>query len=93
MNPQRPPHPPGAGELGFPEARARLLEVAAFLDRTERHSADGDYRVRALREAAAILSDGAPARARRILESLSDPTLEPLEKTNARPAAGAWRRD
>ncbi len=60
----------------FMEHRAKLIDIAAFLDRLER-AADGvqtpeDFRVRAFREALSILSDGDGERARRVLESFSD---------------------
>lgn len=68
-------------ELYFMEHRAKLLDIAAFLDRYERAqgSGDDDFRVAALKRAAAILTDGRPHRARRVLELLSDQTTEPLE--------------
>ncbi len=68
-------------ELYFMEHRAKLLDVAAFLDRLDRARDDlgrEDFRVRGLREAAAILIDGRTERARRILEHLSDRTEEPI---------------
>jgi hypothetical protein len=76
---------------GFIAMRAKLIDVAAFLDRVERHGAEGDFRCAALREAAALLTDGRPERARRILERLSDPTTEPEEKSSGKAALGAWR--
>ena len=67
----------------FMEHRAKLLDVAAFLDRIDRAAPSSedepeDFRVEALRQAAAILTDGKPQRARRMLEFFSDPTTEPL---------------
>jgi len=38
----------------------------------------------------AVLGDGQPERARRILELLSDPTLEPIPAAPTKGAAGAW---
>jgi hypothetical protein len=76
---------------GFIAVRAKLIDVAAFLDRVERHGSAGDFRCAALREAAALLVDGQPERARRILERLSDPTTEPEEKSSGKAALGAWR--
>ncbi|MFH1888185.1 MAG: hypothetical protein ABIJ95_06710 [Pseudomonadota bacterium] len=65
----------------FMEHRARLLDVAAFLDRLDR-AMDGarpeDFRLAAFRKALAALSDGKGERARRILTLLSDPTTEPI---------------
>lgn len=79
-------------DQGFIAARAKLIDVAAFLDRVERHAAAEDFRCAALREAAALLVDGRPERARRILEKLSDPTTEPANKSSGKAALGAWRR-
>ena len=78
-------------EVGFIPVRAKLIEVAAFLDRVERHGVADDFRCAALREAAALLVDGKPERARRILEHLSDPTTEPDAKSTGKAALGAWR--
>ena len=75
----------------FIGVRAKLIEVAAFLDRVERHGSADDFRCVALREAAALLVDGQPERARRILEKLSDPTTEPDERSSGKAALGAWR--
>lgn len=78
-------------DRSFVGVRAKLLEVAAFLDRVERHGQADDFRCAALRAAAAVLVDGQPERARRILEKLSDPTTEPARTTDGRAAVGAWR--
>jgi hypothetical protein len=78
-------------DLGFVPTRAKLIEVAAFLDRVERHGVADDYRVEALRTAARLLADGQPARARRILESLSDPTTVPDEVSTGKAAYGAYK--
>jgi hypothetical protein len=72
-------------------ARARLIDVAAFLDRVERYRLADDFRCAALREAAAVLVDGKPDRARRILEKLSDPTSEPEAFSSGKAALGAWQ--
>jgi hypothetical protein len=77
---------------GFVPNRAKLIEVAAFLDRVERHGVADDFRCEALRDAAALLVDGKPERARRILEALSDPTSEPAASAAGKAAMGAWRK-
>jgi len=82
--------PRAAVDHGFIPVRAKLIEVAAFLDRVERYGAADDFRCAALRSAAEILVDGRPERARRILESLSDPTTAPEEKSSGKAALGAW---
>jgi len=75
---------------GFVPVRAKLIEVAAFLDRVERYAVADDFRCAALRRAAALLVDGRPARARRILEQLSDPTTRPDAVASGKAALGAW---
>lgn len=98
MPPTPSPRASGAGpasaalvDLGFVPTRAKLIEVAAFLDRVERHGVADDYRVEALRNAVRLLADGQPARARRILESLSDPTTVPDEVSTGKAAYGAYK--
>lgn len=78
-------------DQSFVAIRAKLIDVAAFLDRAERHGAADDYRAAALRAAAVLLVDGQGERARRILESLSDPTTAPDEVSTGKAATGAWR--
>ena len=82
-------------DLYFTDARSRLIDIAAFLDRVERAEGDDDYRVRAFREALRILvSEGGGAkRAERVLMAFSDPTREPVERAGVKAASGAWRGD
>jgi hypothetical protein len=70
-------------DLYFLEHRAKLLDIAAFLDRVERASGEEDFRLRAFRETLALLTDGEPERARRVLEKLSDATTEPIDSSRA----------
>jgi hypothetical protein len=77
---------------GFIPVRAKLIDLAAFLDRVERYGVADDFRCAALREAAALLLDGKPERARRILEQLSDPTTAPDAVSSGKAALGAWQR-
>ena len=74
------------------DARAKLLDVAAFFDRGERHGVTEDFRFRAISDALKILIDGKPERTRRILEALSDSSSEPLEDPPSKGAVGAWDR-
>ena len=78
-------------DLQFIEARARLIDAAAFFDRMQRHGQEGDYRVQALHRAAALLTSTEPGRVRRILEALSDPTDEPIPAAVIQGAFGAWK--
>lgn len=69
-------------ELYFLEHRAKLIDIASFLDRLDRATPDGpdpDFRVEAFRRAMAIVGDGRPERARRVLELLSDRTTQPIQ--------------
>ncbi len=80
----------------FIENRTRVLEIAAFLDRLDRADASlpgRDFRVRAIREALAVLADAAGGdRVERIQMLLSDPTTEPLERLDQKSARGAYDR-
>ena len=87
-------------QLGFIEARGRVLDVAAFLDRVQRAApgpgmpADvgADERVRAILDAMRLALDGQPERARRILESWSDTTTEPAPHADGKAARGVPRK-
>jgi hypothetical protein len=79
----------------FIENRTRLLDIAAFLDRLDRAGdgeATSDFRVRALREALAVLRDGDFPRVDRIQMIFSDPTTEPLPTLDQKSARGAYDR-
>jgi len=75
------------------EHRAKLIDIASFLDRVDRTApeTEEDFRLVALREAAKHLVDGKTDRAKRILELFSDPTMEPLKSAaGMKGAAGTW---
>ena len=79
-------------DLYFLEHRAKLLDIAAFLDRLERAKDDtggGDFRVTALRDAIKILLDGRSERAKRVLDLLSDHSTTPIDKAPMKGATGA----
>lgn len=68
----------------FLDARAKAIDVAAFLDRVDRATprdprAGEDFRVRALREVLAVLLESKPGRAKRVLDRLSDHSTEPID--------------
>lgn len=92
MQPTCPLTGPQVVDLYFMEHRAKLLDIAAFLDRLERAAppaGTGDVRVRALSRAIPLLIDGQGERARRILELLSDHTAEPIPVAHSQGALGA----
>ncbi len=75
----------------FLEHRAKVIDIASFLDRVERAQGDGadDFRVKALEACCRIVLDGKPERARRVLEFLSDHTSEPIAAAHVKGATGA----
>jgi len=81
---------PSLVDHGFMDARSKLLDVAAFLDRVDRHGQSDDFRVRALCDALPLLAAGNSGRMRSVLESLSDPTKEPIATATVQGATGAW---
>lgn len=76
-------------DLQFIDARHKLIDIAAFLDRIERHPGDEDYRFTALKSALPILLSDRPDRARAVLESFSDHTPEITESAPFQGAFGA----
>jgi hypothetical protein len=79
-------------DLYFMDARAKLIDLAAFLDRVDRGTEDADFRLEAFRKALGELAGDKPERARAVLVSLSDPTVEPIAKAPGKGAVGAWRK-
>ena len=82
----------------FMEHRAKVIDVAAFLDRIDRAPVDGpagpgeDERVVAFRRALSELASAGPGRVARILNLLSDPTTEPIAAASEKGAAGYYHR-
>ena len=76
----------------FMEHRAKLIDIAAFLDRLDRASdggsPDDDFRIRALHDAIVILQSDGPHRAKRILEIFSDHSTGPI--ASAKGMKGAY---
>ena len=72
------------------DARAKVIDLAAFMDRVERADGDEDFRMKAFREALKELEKGNADRAKRVLLSLSDPTSEPIAAAATKAATGAW---
>lgn len=74
----------------FLEHRAKVLDVAAFLDRIDRTGDDSsDFRIEALLLSIKELQSGKEGRTKRILELLSDQTTEPIESAGMKGASGA----
>lgn len=77
-------------DLYFLEARSKLIDLAAFLDRVDRGSGDADFRLQALQRAFQHLAEEKTGRAARVLVSLSDPTEQPMARATTKAACGAW---
>jgi hypothetical protein len=78
-------------DLYFIEARAKLIDLAAFLDRVERADGEADFRLSALEKAIEELQkNSASDRARRVLLAFSDPTTEPISAAPGKSACGAF---
>lgn len=78
-------------DMYFVDARFRLIEIAAFLDRVERSEGDEDFRIEAFRKALAELGKGNSERARQVLLTFSDPTTEPIPVATTKAACGAYK--
>lgn len=77
-------------DLYFLSARHQLIEIAAFLDRVDRADGEGDFRISAFKKALEELAQDKPERAKRLLELFSDPTSEPIERSDSKSAAGVY---
>jgi hypothetical protein len=77
-------------DLDFIEARHKLIDLGAFLDRIARSGGEDDFRMRAFRAALGELGSREPHAAKRILLAFSDPTYEPIPSATIKAACGAW---
>jgi len=88
-------------DLYFLDARHKLIEIAAFLDRVER--ADGpsslsasprqvkdDFRFEAFRSAISELTNNKKQKAKNVLLAFSDLTTEPVANATTKAACGAF---
>ena len=77
-------------DLYFMDARHKLIDVAAFMDRVDRGEGASDFRYEAFKKALEALADGDQGRAAAVLDVFSDPTTEPIEAATTKAACGAW---
>ena len=80
-------------DLYFLDARHKLVELAAFLDRVERAPGVDDFRIQAFRRALDKLDTPGQShdRAKEVLLAFSDPTTDPAAKAETKGACGAWQ--
>ena len=77
-------------DIYFMEARSKLIDIAAFLDRVDRGTGEADFRLEALHRALKELESAKSERAKNVLLSLSDTTKDPIAKAPGKGAVGAW---
>ena len=82
-------------ERYFLENRAKLIDLAAFLDRVDRagdaQTGYADFRYRAFQKALSLLVEGGERRAEAVQLCFSDPSTEPRESAaGLKGAYGAW---
>ena len=77
-------------DLYFLDARGKLIELAAFLDRAGRTKGNDDFRLKAFRKALKELGSTKNNRAERVLLALSDPTTKAIPAATTKAACGAW---
>ena len=77
-------------DLYFMDARSKLIDLAAFLDRVERAEGKDDFRLKAFRDALKALSGTQKEKAKQVLLAFSDPSTEPIAKAAGKGAVGAW---
>ena len=77
-------------DLYFMDARHKLIDLAAFLDRLDRHEGEADFRLPAFGQALeAMQNPGNQTRAQAVLNCLSDHSVDPAEKATIQGAHGA----
>jgi len=76
-------------DLYFLDARHKLIELAAFLDRVERADGKDDFRLKAFQSALGELTGKKTEKAKNVLLAFSDLTSEPIAKAEGKGAVGA----
>jgi hypothetical protein len=76
-------------DIYFLDARHKLIELAAFLDRIERADGKVDFRLKAFHSALGKLSGNKKEKAKNVLLTFSDLTSEPIAKAEGKGAVGA----
>ena len=77
-------------DLCFLDARHKLVELAAFLDRVERAEGQDDFRLKSFRAALARLNGKKKHKAKAVLLTFSDLTSKPIPAATTKAACGAY---
>lgn len=84
----KPATPQNVVDLYFMDARSKLIDIAAFMDRVENAGLKDDFRYKAFLRSLEELGQG--QRTKAVLESFSDPTEELIPEATTKAACGAW---
>jgi hypothetical protein len=76
-------------DLYFLDARHKLIDIAAFLDRIERADGKDDFRLKAFRAALKDLTGSKKQKAKNALLAFSDLSTKPVDKAGMKGAVGA----
>ena len=79
-------------DLYFLDARHKLIEIAAFLDRADRATGKEDFRLQSFRAALTKLDGKKKNKAKAVLLAFSDPTTNPIAKAEGKGAVGAYAK-
>ena len=77
-------------DLYFLDARHKLIELAAFLDRVERAGGKDDFRLKKFQAALPKLAGKRKNKAKNVLLAFSDLTMKPIAKATGKGAVGAY---
>jgi hypothetical protein len=78
-------------DLYFLDARHKLIEIGAFLDRVERADGKDDFRMKAFHAALGELTRNKKEKAKNALFAFSDLTTKPVDKAPGKGAVGAFQ--
>lgn len=77
-------------DMYFVDARCKLIELAAFMDRVERHGEESDFRYQAFKRVLGnLLEAKGGERACQVLEGFSDHSRQPARQAGMQGAVGA----
>ena len=77
-------------DLYFMDARSKLLDLAAFIDRVDRAQGKEDFRMSSFRAALGHLTQPRADKAMDVLIAFSDPSTQPIPAATTKAAYGAW---
>jgi hypothetical protein len=76
-------------DLYFMDSRAKLLDIASYLDRLDRHEGETDFRQEGFLNALQTMLETKENRTAAVLNTLSDSSTDPIEAVTIQAAYGA----